>query len=362
MDAAEVHFMVVKLKTLERENQALERENQTLERENQSLRVECEKSKAVLETTEQRLRLANIKIRTHENKTEEPSKLQKSGNKRKLMDSSETREVILLKKYEKIIDKKNIEIAHLNKKAENGPASWKSVSDGIDALDKYVKDTDDKYNTYTVLWDFFMEKFSDFTQYIDLFEKNHSIVECSGALELYRAKFSVATEFRNKTEKLLSIQKKSEDWLQRELKLIGIYSKELKKNHLNENPGPFDDIIRCPLTRDIMIDPVILEGSGHTYERESILTWIRGCNVPTCPLSRDEISGHVTSNIAVRKLIDSHMVQLEKDFPSVLPENASDSKNSIPDNSGMQLQCPRFSGTLINYNSYSDSSVSSGEE
>lgn len=343
MDAAELHFMVLKLKNLERENK--------------NMRIECEKSKALLETTEQRLNLANIKIRILENKTEEFSKLQKSGKKRKLTDNSEKREVILLKKYEQIIDKKNIEIAHLEKKAENGPSSWRSLSDGIDALEKYVKDIDDKYNSYTLLWDFFMEKFSDFTEYIDLFEKNHSVVECSGALGLYRAKFSVAIEFRNKTEKLISMQKKSQDWLQRELKLIAEYSKEIKKTHLNENPGPFDDIMRCPLTRDIMIDPVILVGSGHTYERESILTWIRGCNVPTCPLSRDEVSGHVTSNIAVKKLIDSHMVELEKDFPSVLPENVSELNNSTSHDSGLQVECACVSGNRSDdYHSYSDTS------
>ena len=47
------------------------------------------------------------------------------------------------------------------------------------------------------------------------------------------------------------------------------------------NPVPSEYL--CPITHDIMRDPVVIE-CGHTFERESINSWLILNN--TCPIDR----------------------------------------------------------------------------
>ncbi len=43
-------------------------------------------------------------------------------------------------------------------------------------------------------------------------------------------------------------------------------------------PGPVQDSFRCPITQDVMVDPVIVTETGHTYERSAIEQWLRTHN------------------------------------------------------------------------------------
>ena len=47
------------------------------------------------------------------------------------------------------------------------------------------------------------------------------------------------------------------------------------------------DLCRCPITRCIMRDPVLLVESGHTFDRHSIETWLQ--DQATCPISRTKL-------------------------------------------------------------------------
>jgi len=61
----------------------------------------------------------------------------------------------------------------------------------------------------------------------------------------------------------------------------------------------------CSITGEIMHDPVVLVGSGNTYEREAIVTWLRTHS--TDPLSnvtipkKDQV---LVPNVALRSAID----------------------------------------------------------
>ncbi|CAB9503958.1 U-box domain-containing protein 12 [Seminavis robusta] len=52
----------------------------------------------------------------------------------------------------------------------------------------------------------------------------------------------------------------------------------------------------CPLTLEVMEDPVLHKKTGHSYERRAILTWIHNSTLnnadhrATCPLTRKPIS------------------------------------------------------------------------
>ena len=57
----------------------------------------------------------------------------------------------------------------------------------------------------------------------------------------------------------------------------------------------------CPITQEIMLDPVILE-DGHTYEREAISDWLKFRN--TSPNTNQQLSSKVMiPNIALKNLI-----------------------------------------------------------
>nr|CAB3451618.1 unnamed protein product [Digitaria exilis] len=71
---------------------------------------------------------------------------------------------------------------------------------------------------------------------------------------------------------------------------------------------PAFDAFMCPLTKQVMQDPVTIE-TGQTFEREAILKWFRECRdsgrTPTCPLTQAELrTTDVTPSIALRNVID----------------------------------------------------------
>lgn len=68
------------------------------------------------------------------------------------------------------------------------------------------------------------------------------------------------------------------------------------------------DAFMCPLTRQVMRDPVTIE-SGQTFEREAILKWFKECREtgrkPTCPLTQIALnSTDLTPCIALRMAIE----------------------------------------------------------
>ncbi len=61
-------------------------------------------------------------------------------------------------------------------------------------------------------------------------------------------------------------------------------------------------LVICPISHSIMFDPVLAE-DGNTYERSFIEEWFR--KKQTSPLTNKHIGKHLTSNRAVKQLIDN---------------------------------------------------------
>lgn len=77
--------------------------------------------------------------------------------------------------------------------------------------------------------------------------------------------------------------------------------------------------ITCPITRQIMTDPVILVESGHTYEREAILKHLQ--RRKTDPLTNQIIvSTMLAPNHMAKKLISSFLDQQKKIHPNITDE------------------------------------------
>lgn len=71
---------------------------------------------------------------------------------------------------------------------------------------------------------------------------------------------------------------------------------------------PIYDAFVCPLTKQVMCDPVTLE-NGQTFERESIEKWFKECRDSgkglTCPLTLKELrSTELNPSIALRNTIE----------------------------------------------------------
>ena len=60
----------------------------------------------------------------------------------------------------------------------------------------------------------------------------------------------------------------------------------------------------CPITHQIMLDPVIVTVSGHTYEREAIEQCLQSNDIGTDPLTREKFKRkHLKPNITLKKAI-----------------------------------------------------------
>ncbi|CAN4083895.1 unnamed protein product [Withania somnifera] len=87
-------------------------------------------------------------------------------------------------------------------------------------------------------------------------------------------------------------------------------------------PTQFPDDFRCPISLEIMSDPVILS-SGHTFDRSSIQRWVDSGH-RTCPVTKLPISDPVSliPNHALRSLISKYtLVSLPK--PQSYPDPQS---------------------------------------
>lgn len=63
------------------------------------------------------------------------------------------------------------------------------------------------------------------------------------------------------------------------------------------------DEFRCPITREIMVDPVIAK-DGRSYERVAITTWLR--NHKASPMTRQPLDAEqLTPNLSLRHCIEN---------------------------------------------------------
>ncbi|KAG6506999.1 U-box domain-containing protein 44-like [Zingiber officinale] len=93
---------------------------------------------------------------------------------------------------------------------------------------------------------------------------------------------------------------------------------------------PIFQAFLCPLTKQVMKDPVTIE-NGQTFEREAIENWFRDCTDsgrrPTCPLTQKELkSTDVNPSIALRNAIKewikrNEVAQLEKAYRTLTSES-----------------------------------------
>ncbi|XP_042417168.1 U-box domain-containing protein 44-like [Zingiber officinale] len=86
----------------------------------------------------------------------------------------------------------------------------------------------------------------------------------------------------------------------------GNLSEESHRDNLRVEP--IYEAFLCPLTRQIMRDPVTIE-NGQTFEREAIEEWFKKCRDsrrrPTCPLTHKELkSTELNPSIALRNTIE----------------------------------------------------------
>ena len=67
----------------------------------------------------------------------------------------------------------------------------------------------------------------------------------------------------------------------------------------------------CPITADVMTDPVMLSATGQTYERSAILEWLVGHD--SCPMSGVDLHGdkRIVANFALRQSIEDWKQQTD---------------------------------------------------
>ena len=69
---------------------------------------------------------------------------------------------------------------------------------------------------------------------------------------------------------------------------------------IDEPPGPPEELV-CPLTHELMVDPVMLVGSGQTYERAPLERWL--ATHDTDPMTNVLLTDKtVRENVLVRSL------------------------------------------------------------
>ncbi|KAG0465241.1 hypothetical protein HPP92_019405 [Vanilla planifolia] len=84
--------------------------------------------------------------------------------------------------------------------------------------------------------------------------------------------------------------------------------------------------LRCPISLELMRDPVTVS-TGQTYERSSILRWLKSGN-KVCPVTGEKlVSSDLIPNSAVRRLID--LFCLEKGI--ILPNREIPEEGSVQD-------------------------------
>ena len=107
---------------------------------------------------------------------------------------------------------------------------------------------------------------------------------------------------------------------------------------------PAFEAFMCPLTKQVMHDPVTIE-TGHTFEREAILKWLRECRdsgrTPTCPLTQAELRTADTSpSLALRNVIQEWRARNEdKELEKAKLQLQSQSQSQQDDDALRALGC-----------------------
>ncbi|CAN6917617.1 hypothetical protein Bca4012_089618 [Brassica carinata] len=104
------------------------------------------------------------------------------------------------------------------------------------------------------------------------------------------------------------------------------------------------DDLRCPISLEIMKDPVVLE-TGHTYDRSSIAKWFSAGNI-TCPKTGKNLESTVlVGNVSVKQVIQSY-------FKKEIDQKSMKKKTSIPESLAAEeagkLISDFLAGELIN--------------
>ena len=90
--------------------------------------------------------------------------------------------------------------------------------------------------------------------------------------------------------------------------LIDVISESIEKSEAAPSSDQSDavlDQLRCPISKEVMQDPVLLRDSGMTYERDSIVKWL-GKGHRKDPINRMEIrSGELIPNRLVKSMVCS---------------------------------------------------------
>ena len=108
-------------------------------------------------------------------------------------------------------------------------------------------------------------------------------------------------EFQDKaiqaTEKVENIEIQTD-------KFIGVECIASQTEGLNVIEGEIVEPLWCPISQEIMTDPVMTP-EGQTYERKVIVDWLE--REDTDPLSRNQLDqSQLTTNYAIKKMIDNY--------------------------------------------------------
>jgi len=102
-------------------------------------------------------------------------------------------------------------------------------------------------------------------------------------------------------------QKQAQNAVEVAAELVKDKDAELKK--LEEPPDAF----MCPITKEIMLDPVI-DKEGNSYERAAIMEWLRNHN--TSPVTRNPLSqDDLTENRALKNAIHEYYEKTGQEMP-----------------------------------------------
>ncbi|PWA78953.1 Armadillo [Artemisia annua] len=121
------------------------------------------------------------------------------------------------------------------------------------------------------------------------------------------------------------------------ISLVSLSKNMVFNNEDHKTPQEGPNEYRCPISLDLMRDPVIV-ASGHTYDRVSIAQWINSGH-HTCPKSGQRlIHMALIPNYALKSLI--HQFCQENNIPLNDPETSSSSSSNLDRSPSMKRKLP----------------------
>lgn len=134
------------------------------------------------------------------------------------------------------------------------------------------------------------------------------------------------------TTKEKNPSEKADDKREKTLEKIEKTLEKIEKTHEKTNEKQADkstpsDAFICPITQEVMIDPVITP-NGISFERTAILAWLSGHT--TCPSSRDPLrADQLIPNRALKESIENWKAQQSPKSPreTTAPDKGSDAKD-----------------------------------